>query len=166
MGDKAWKAFERRIASLFNTTRNGCVTGDGTAGSGSADLENEYFSVECKLLGRPSWSAMVEACLQSERNASEHREPVAVIKKKGAGQETLFVQRAQTFIDWRLGGGLADDGVCFMPGDNERVSEVVVMLREQQLTNGADRVEIDPVQGGAILNALLLRDIVIGDYEE
>ncbi len=161
--DKSWKAFERRIASLFGTTRNGCVTGDGTAGKGSADLENEYFSVECKLLGRPSWSAMVEACLQSERNASRHREPVAVIKKKGAGQETLVIQRINTFADWRLSGVEADDGVCFMPGDNDRVESVIAMLREQQTTQGAGRVEIDPVQGGAILNALLLRNVPLGD---
>jgi hypothetical protein len=160
--DKSWKAFERRIASLFGTTRNGCVTGDGTAGKGSADLENDFFSVECKLLGRPSWSAMVEACLQSERNASRYREPVAVIKKKGAGQDTLVVQRLSTFSDWRL-SGVENNGVCFMPGDKERVDDVVAMLREQQTTQGPGRVEIDPVQGGAVLNALLLRDIPLGD---
>ena len=102
MGDTAWKAFERRIANLFGTKRNGCVTGDGSAGSGSADLESDAFSVECKLLGRPSWSGMVEACLQAERNASPLREPVAVIKKKGAGQETLVVMRLETFAGWRL----------------------------------------------------------------
>lgn len=102
MPDASWKAFERRIATLFGTKRNGCVTGTGEAGSGSADLESDAFSVECKLLGRPSWSQLVEACRQAERNATELKEPVAIIKKKGAGQETLVVMRLETFAEWRL----------------------------------------------------------------
>ena len=102
MADVAWKAFERRIAALFGTKRNGCVTGDGSEGAGSADLENDAFSVECKLLGRPTWGQLVEACNQAERNASALKEPVAVVKKKGAGQETLVVMRLETFAGWRL----------------------------------------------------------------
>jgi hypothetical protein len=102
VADKAWKAFERRIAMLFGTKRNGCVTGDGSEGSGSADLENDAFSVECKLLSRPTWGEIIDACNQSERNATPLKQPIAIIKKKGAGQETVVCMRLSTWLGWHL----------------------------------------------------------------
>jgi hypothetical protein len=104
LADKSWKAFERRIAAVFGTKRNGCVTGDGTAGKGTPDLESEFFSVETKLLSRPSWGQLESAVAQSVRNATDGLEPVAVIKKKGAlDKDALVVCSLETFIDWRLG---------------------------------------------------------------
>tara|TARA_R110000824_G_scaffold115517_1_gene266650 strand:- start:1987 stop:2154 length:168 start_codon:yes stop_codon:yes gene_type:complete len=41
-----------------------------------------------------------------------------------------------------------------LPGDDERVRRIIAELETQQTTQGAGAVQIDPVDGGAVLNAL------------
>jgi DNA-binding transcriptional MerR regulator len=41
-----------------------------------------------------------------------------------------------------------------LPGDDERVRRIIAELETQQTTQGAGPVQIDPVDGGAVLNAL------------
>ena len=80
MADKAWKAFERRMAKIWGGVRRGAHTSDGK--SGKNDIIVEGWSVECKLLSRPTYGQMFNACSQAESNMEESNDiPVAVIKK-------------------------------------------------------------------------------------
>jgi hypothetical protein len=100
MPDKSWKAFERRLAALFGCKRRG-PDFRGEDG-GNDDLTHPHWSVEAKLLGAPTYSAMLAACKQAEANA-RGREPVAVVKRKSAqDKDALVVMRLETFRDWRL----------------------------------------------------------------
>ena len=104
MGDKAWKNFERRIASEFGGVRRGPDTrGEG---GGKTDIIHPYFAIECKLLGAPSYADMLAACRQAEKNAERGQEPVAVIKRKNKSMEdTPVIYRLPVFKAWRLGDG-------------------------------------------------------------
>jgi len=103
VSDKSWKAFERRIARVFGGKRRGADTRDERGGN--TDVIHPFFAIECKLLGAPSFSKMLEACRQAERNADEHQEPIAIIKRKSQGSaddDALVVMRLGTFKEWRL----------------------------------------------------------------
>ena len=94
---KAWKVFESRVATVFGCRRRGPDHRDGRD-----DLTHEHFAVECKLLTRPTWDAIVKAVKQSERNANG-REPLAIIKAKGSHDaNALVIMRLDTFAKWRL----------------------------------------------------------------
>ncbi len=99
----AWKAFERRIASVFGGKRRGAHAGTGVKGEGLSDIIHEHFSVECKLLGAPTYSAMLDACKQAEAAAEPGQEPVAVVKRKNKqDKDALVIYRLETFGQWRL----------------------------------------------------------------
>ena len=103
VADKAWKAFERRIAAVFGGKRRGADTRDERGGK--TDVIHPYWAIECKLLGAPTFSAMKNACIQAETNAAENQEPVAIIKRKSQGSsddDALVVMRLGTFKEWRL----------------------------------------------------------------
>lgn len=103
MGDKSWKAFERRIAKIFGGQRRGAET-RGERG-GKTDVIHEHYAIECKLLGAPGYQAMLDACRQAEANADPGQEPVAIVKRKNKlDADALVVMRLETFRDWRLGG--------------------------------------------------------------
>ena len=104
MADKAWKAWERAVARIFGGTRRGADT-RGERG-GKTDVIHDHFAIECKLLGAPTYSAMLAACRQAEENAGPLQEPVAVVKRKNArARDALVVMRLETFAEWRLGDG-------------------------------------------------------------
>lgn len=106
--DKSWKALERRIAKLFGCTRRGPIfrSPDG----GTDDLTHAWYAVECKLLSRPTYSEMLNACRQAEGSGARlpmadgrSREPIAIVKKKGAPDgDALVIQRLSTFRAWHL----------------------------------------------------------------
>jgi hypothetical protein len=101
MPDKSWKAYERRIAKVFpGATRRGAHTGDGR--NGKSDLILDGYSVECKLLSRPSFSTMLEAANQAERNAESPGDiPLAIVKRKGdLDINALVVMRLETFKEF------------------------------------------------------------------
>lgn len=112
MPDKGWKAFERRIAKVFGGKRRGADYRDQEGGKD--DIIHPHWAIECKLLGRPSFAGMQAACRQAEAASRiphpgenlllfRAREPVAVIKKKGArDNDALVVMRLETFKEWRL----------------------------------------------------------------
>ena len=101
MPDKSWKAFERRIAKRFPSGRR---RGPDTHG-GKSDIVCDGFAPECKLLGRPSFSAMLDAARQSERNAQDLQAPIAIVKKKGhRDRDALVVMRLEEFCQWFIGG--------------------------------------------------------------
>ena len=104
MTDKAWKAFERRIAKIFGGKRRGAHTSDGK--KGKSDIIKDGFSIECKLLARPTRQQMFDACLQAERNAESILDiPLAIVKKKyDRDGDALVIMRLETFRD-HFGGG-------------------------------------------------------------
>ncbi len=105
MPDKAWKQFERTVAKWFGGKRRGPdVTG------GKTDVIAEGWAIECKLLGAPTYGAMLAACRQAEENGHENELPVAVVKRKSAQvKDALVVMRLETFSEWFLAGQEADD---------------------------------------------------------
>jgi hypothetical protein len=99
MTDTAWKAFERRIARVFGGTRRGAYTGSN--GQGRSDIICPGYSVECKLLSRPSFADLLAAAQQAEANADPDCIPVAVVKRKGdLDRHAVVVMRLETFRDW------------------------------------------------------------------
>lgn len=103
MTDKAWKAFERRIAAVFGGQRRGAYTGSGR--QGKCDIIKAGYSIECKLYSDPDFDTLLEAARQAEKNR-EHPEdiPIGVIKRKGGRDEnTLVVMRLETFREHFVG---------------------------------------------------------------
>lgn len=99
MPDAAWKAFERRIAAFFGGQRRGADFRG--ANGGKSDVIARGFSIECKLLGRPSYADLLEAARQAEASASAIELPIAVVKRKRAqDSDALVVLRLETFLDW------------------------------------------------------------------
>lgn len=103
MGDKSFKAWERRVCGWFGGLRRGPVMGMlhtndcvGTPG----------YSVEVKLLSRPSFGDLLAATKQSEV-AKEHPDDIAiaVVKKKYADDsDALVIMRRDEFISNFVGG--------------------------------------------------------------
>ena len=99
MADKAWKAFERRIAAFVGGKRRGADTRDERGGK--SDVIHPHFAIECKLLSRPSFGLMLDACHQAERNAELHQEPLAIVKRKGdRDDDALVCMRLSTWREW------------------------------------------------------------------
>ena len=105
MPTKSWKSFELRIAKLFGGKRRGAYTSDGTGGK--SDVIAPGFSIECKLLKRPTYQQMYDACKQAERNAESALDtPIAIVKKNRQGLkdlDALVVMRLETFRDFYIG---------------------------------------------------------------
>ena len=101
MPDKSWKAFERRIAKAFGGTRRGADFRD--ARGGKNDVIHDVYSIECKLLGRPSFSQLLLACIQAEKAADPLQEPVAVVKRlRDRDNDALVCMRLKTFLEWHI----------------------------------------------------------------
>lgn len=100
MTDKSWKAWERRVARLFKGKRRGAYTGDG--GQGKNDIIVEGWSIEVKLLSRPTYQQMFDACLQAEVNKENDLDiPVAIVKKKNArDNDALVILRLEQFKEF------------------------------------------------------------------
>jgi hypothetical protein len=100
MADKSWKAWERRCAKYLGGERRGADYGDMRGGKN--DLLHQTLSVECKLLARPTYQQMLDACRQAEA-AVEHpgQTPIGVIKRKrDRDDDALVVMRLRTYRDW------------------------------------------------------------------
>ena len=99
----SWKSFERRIAKRLGGQRRGAHTGSGGKGTGKTDVIHDHFAIECKLLGAPTYSAIVAACKQAEDAAEEGQEPIAIVKRKSAqDNDALVCMRLETFTAWRI----------------------------------------------------------------
>lgn len=101
MPDAAWKAWERTVARWFGGQRRGAST-RGKSG-GLTDVICPGFAIEAKLLSRPSYSDLLAACLQAERNGEPGALPVAVVKRKNQRTvDALCVIRLDVFSQWFL----------------------------------------------------------------
>lgn len=100
MSDKAWKAWERRVASIFGGQRRGAYT--GSKSQGKNDIIVDGWSVEVKLLSRPTYQQMFDACKQAEANIETILDiPVAIVKKKGArDKDALVIMRLEQFREF------------------------------------------------------------------
>jgi len=99
MTDHAWKAFERRIAKKTGGQRRGADYGDREGGKN--DIIHDAFSIECKLLARPSYQQMLDACRQSEAAATSAQMPVAIVKRKrDRDDDTLVIMRLEEWERW------------------------------------------------------------------
>lgn len=100
MTDTAWKAFERRVASVFGGKRRGAYT--GTTQGGKSDIIKPGWSIECKLLSRPCFADLLAAARQAEANAEQPTDiPISVIKRKGdLDTQALVVMRLERFKEF------------------------------------------------------------------
>jgi hypothetical protein len=100
MPEPGWQKFERRIASLFGGIRRGAQTSRN--GHGKSDVIAPGWSIETKLLARPCFQDMVNACCQAEKNRDDEMDiPVAIVKKKGQyDKDALVVMRLETFSEF------------------------------------------------------------------
>ena len=109
MPDKAWKAWERTVASLLGGKRRGADYGDSRGGK--TDIIHPRWAVECKLLGRPAYMDIRNACLQAERNAEPGQTPIAMVKRKGdRWEDALVVMRLEPWCRQHVGEEDAADG--------------------------------------------------------
>jgi len=79
MSDKAWKAFERRVADYFHGRRNplsGVNSGNGTR----ADVIHDRLFIECKQRERV---ALIRLWDRTKKFADkEHKTPVVCVSEK------------------------------------------------------------------------------------
>ena len=102
MADRSWKAWERRTAKWFGGKRRGPVLGMLHPN----DVIVDGWSIECKLLARPSFGEMLAAAIQAE-NAKEHSDDIAVAivkRKHDLDENALVIMRKQEFLDHFVGG--------------------------------------------------------------
>ena len=101
MTDKSWKSFERRICKLFGGQRRGADYGDSRGGKNDC-IDVPGFSMELKLLKRPTYQQMFDACVQAEDSAESIIDiPIAIVKKNKQGlkdKDALVVMRLETFL--------------------------------------------------------------------
>jgi hypothetical protein len=100
MADKSWKAWERRVATIFGGRRRGAYT--GLNGQGKTDVIATGWAIECKLLARAGYQDLLDAARQAEANRECPEDiPVAVVKRKGdLTKDALVVMRLETFQEW------------------------------------------------------------------
>lgn len=79
MPDKAWKAFERQVAKIFNTTRN-ALSGINSKTTHSDTLHEKLF-LECKY--RKSLAIFTLFDSTKELATKENKLPVICQKQKG-----------------------------------------------------------------------------------
>lgn len=103
LADKPWKAFERTVCKLFGGRRRGADYGGYPKGKN--DCIAEGWSIECKLLKKPTYGLIFAACEQAEvARESPQDIPVAVVKKKGARvMDSLVCFRMETFLEFFVG---------------------------------------------------------------
>jgi len=98
----SWKAFEGRIAKIFKGKRRGAYVSDGK--KGKTDIIVDGWAIECKLLKRPTYQQMMDACKQAETNAESVTDiPIAIVKKNNQGikdGDALVIMRLDMFRDF------------------------------------------------------------------
>ena len=98
---KTWKSFELRVAKWFGGRRRGADFRNRYAAGGRNDVIKEGWSIECKLLARPSFGEMLAAVKQAEAARDNPDDiAVAVVKRNGdRDDDSLFIFRKREFLD-------------------------------------------------------------------
>lgn len=78
MADKAWKAFERRVATFFGSTRNS-LSGMNSKVTASDSLHPELF-IECKLRAKFAHHETLKEA--TSKAIKEDKIPIVVTQKK------------------------------------------------------------------------------------
>jgi len=96
----SWKAWERRVAAIFGGKRRGAYVSDGVTGKN--DIIVDDWSIEVKLLKRPTYQQMYDACMQAENNREKDTDiPIAVVKKNGVrDKNALVIMRLEQFREF------------------------------------------------------------------
>jgi hypothetical protein len=96
----SWKNFESRIAKVFRGVRRGAHVSDGEKGKN--DIIVDGWSIECKLLKRPTYQQMMDACLQAEAAKENDLDiPIAIVKKNGVrDKNALVIMRLEQFKEF------------------------------------------------------------------
>jgi hypothetical protein len=95
----SWKSFETRLARVFGGRRRGPDYRD--ADGGKDDVIHPRYSIEAKLLKRPTWGQILGAVAQSEANGRD-KTPIAIVKQNRQGLrdlDALVCMRLETFLD-------------------------------------------------------------------
>jgi hypothetical protein len=92
--DKAWKAFERRVALELDGER---VPVSGRRRGYVPDVAHDNYSIECKL--RSKIPVLLEDAMdQAEKSIKGSQIPLVLIKKKGANLNSTYV--VMKWRDW------------------------------------------------------------------
>lgn len=86
MADKAWKAFERRVASFFGTLRNS-LSGGNSKLTRSDSLHSELF-IECKHSGK---GFAHHGIVKDAKTKAIKEEKTAVVCTQGKHEKTFYV---------------------------------------------------------------------------
>ena len=104
MADAAWKSWERTVAREFGGQRRG--PDYGGRGGGTNDVIVDGWSIEVKLLSRPSFGDLLAAARQAKHAAQGDEIPVGIIRRKGDRRDNaIAVMTLSSFMDW-FGGSV------------------------------------------------------------
>ncbi len=97
MGDKRWKATERRIAALLGGRR---VPVSGRGRGDQPDIAHPWLALEVKDRATlPAW--LLDALAQAEASATPAQLPLAVLHRGGdRHDQALVVLRLADFVNW------------------------------------------------------------------
>jgi len=88
MGDRAWKAFERKVAKILGGKR---IPSSGAAPGFKGDVEHPLFFIECKW-GKHIPKTIIEWYLKAKEQAKkESKIPIVVMKPKGKHEEYVVI---------------------------------------------------------------------------
>lgn len=101
---KTWKNAERKVLQYWGAKRRGAHTGQGFAGSGLPDNNDDLkgWSIEIKHSKRPTFGLMQAAVVQARTNRIKPNDiPVAVVHKEGMEYgDSLVVMSLSDFRDY------------------------------------------------------------------
>ena len=97
---KYWKQFEGRICKLFGGKRRGADYVDKSGGKN--DCLCPGWSIECKIMGRPSFGILEEDVTKDESRKDHPNDiPIAIMKRKGKpDKDSLVAMRLETFLEF------------------------------------------------------------------
>lgn len=102
MSDKAWKAYERRLAKRLGGER---VPITGRIRGSAPDVKNSWLSIEAKFRKQlPAW--LFDAMDQAVKSIRGEQLPIVVLHQSGTRTDNDFVVlRLKDFEDWFCNDG-------------------------------------------------------------
>lgn len=94
---KAWKAYERWVAKLFNTTRNP-LSGRNSGGGRTGDIIHDKFNVECK---NHKTMTIVDWMYKCKQEAPSKTPLLFCHKKNTPYEQTVVCMTMREFREWK-----------------------------------------------------------------